>query len=371
MLELRERFTQANDKITRLFNFEKYFSFREEQHFFNEFKDLRKKIPSDINRLDLAEDFSVIIQNFVNTYDDATLVREQYNNQFIKKEAAAFAYLFNQLEDYPLSEDQIEAIVRDEDNNLVIAGAGTGKTTTISGKVAYLLEKGLAKPEELLIISFTKNAVNEMYERCLKFCKHIPDANNLDVRTFNSFGYLVRRHCSETELHLAFDGDDQAAKAFLQETFDKMFLTDADFQKKAVNFIAFFNRPERDEFEFETRNAFLKHEQSFKNITLDGNKVNSKEEMEIGNFFCLHGLNYEYQKHYPLQPEDRQADYSSYHPDFYLTDHEIWHEHFGINRDGSVPSWFKTKPPYPTGKDYYQAGIKWKEQIHAKYGQTH
>jgi DNA helicase-4 len=266
-----------------------------------------------------------------------------------------------------LSPGQIEAIIRDEDNNLIIAGAGTGKTTTISAKVAYLLKKGLAKPEELLIISFTKNAVKETYERCLRFCNEIPEAEKVDVRTFNSFGYFVNRDCSKEELHVAFDGDDQKAKDFLQETFDRLCDEDSQFQKKAINFIAFFNRPERDEFAFKTKDEFIKHEQSFKNVTLDGNKVHSKEEMQIGNFFCLHGVNYEYQKHYPLEPEDRSSSHASYHPDFYLSDYNIWHEHCGIDRDGNVPSWFSVKPGYATGKDYYHALLNWKEGIHRKY----
>jgi DNA helicase-4 len=368
LLKIEQQIREAGVVAEKHFNFEKYFSFRDELQFIQTFSKIRKQIPTGFRRLGLPEDNVTVITYFVNKYDGVSRLREKYNNEFVKKEAAAFSYLFNSLENYPLSEDQIEAIVRDEDNNLVIAGAGTGKTTTISGKIAYILEKGLAKPDELLIISFTKNAVNEMYERSLRFCKHIPNADQLDVRTFNSFGYLVKRHCSTDELHLAFDGDDQIAKCFLQQTFDKLFLSDTDFKKTAVNFIAFFNRPERDEFAFETKNAFIKHERSFKNVTLDGKKVNSKEEMQIGNFFCLFGINYEYQKHYPLQPEDRDASYSSYHPDFYLTDYDIWHEHFGIDREGNVPKWFNAKPPYPTGKDYYQAGIFWKENIHSKYG---
>ncbi|HEX3386548.1 MAG TPA: hypothetical protein VHS53_15215 [Mucilaginibacter sp.] len=51
-------------------------------------------------------------------------------------------------------------------------------------------------------------------------------------------------------------------------------MEDLDFQKKAINFLAFFNRPERDEFAFKTKDEYVKHEESFKNITLDGNKVN-------------------------------------------------------------------------------------------------
>ena len=358
---------EANAMLDRFLNYRMYFSQPEEKRLIKRFSGLRKPIIRRFDKLGFSDSYVEEIRQFVSRFDRLSDIRKEYNKAFVKREADAYAWLFNKLENYPLSVEQVEAIIRDEHNNLVIAGAGTGKTTTIAGKVAYLLAKGLAKPEELLIISFTKNAVNEMQERCRRFCKNVPDIQKLNIRTFNSFGYWVNRHCSDKELHVAFDGDDEAAKLFFQEKFDELFLGDKDFHKKAVNFLAFFHRPERDEFNFQTKNEFSQHEASFKNISLDGKKLNSREEVQIANFFCLHGIQYEYQKHYPLQPEDRNADYASYHPDFYLPEYQIWHEHLGIDREGNVPSWFSASGQHGTAKDAYHAGILWKESIHAKY----
>lgn len=364
---LRERFQAAVSQIDQLFSYEKYCAFREEQLFVAEYKELRDLVYSGFHRLDLPLELEGLIDRFVQTFDGFAGIRKQYNTDFMHLESEKFADFFASLEAYPLSAEQVEAVIRDEDNNLVIAGAGTGKTTTVAAKVAYLLKKGLARPEELLVISFTRNAVQEMLARCRRFCGEMEGIENLEVRTFNGFGYLINRHCSDQELNVAFDGSDEAAKAFLQETFDHLFLEDADFQRRAVNFLAFFNRPERNEFEFESKDDFIRHEEGYENVTLDGRKVNSKEEMEIGNFFYLQGLNYEYEKHYPLEPEDRGANHASYHPDFYLTDYAIWHEHYGIDREGNVPSWFAVKPGYKTAREYYHALIQWKEGIHQKY----
>lgn len=366
--KLKDHFKEAVNEINKLLSNDQYFTYYSERRFVNKYAELRKQVVLGYEKLGLPEEIIDSVKTFVNFFDDLKETRKAYNEKFVKLESLKYAELFNSLESYPLSADQVEAIVRDEDNNLVIAGAGTGKTTTIAGKVAYLLTKGIAKPEELLVISFTKNAVQEMIERCNRFCKDIPDAHLLEVRTFNGFGYFVERHCSPNELHLAFGGDDKAAKGFLQQTFDRLFLENRNFQKKAINFISFFHRPERDEFDFETTNDFIQHEKSFKNITLDGKEVKSKEELQIANFFCLNGINYEYEKHYPLQPEDRSANNASYYPDFYLPDYEIWHEHYGINRDGDVPPRFSNKSGYATPRDYYHALITWKENIHAKYG---
>ena len=60
---------------------------------------------------------------------------------------------------YPLEEEQLKPILENEKYSLILAGAGTGKTTTLVGKIKYLLENNLYKPEEIVCISFTKEAV--------------------------------------------------------------------------------------------------------------------------------------------------------------------------------------------------------------------
>ncbi|MFC0513001.1 UvrD-helicase domain-containing protein [Mucilaginibacter angelicae] len=361
-----DQVTEANIIFTRLTGFERYFANSDEQAFLNSYCVTREAIVPDYVSMGLVDGIAEALRSFCNNFDLCAIERKDYNNEFVKRQQVKYADFFAGLEAYPLSPDQTEAIIRDEDNNLVLAGAGTGKTTTISGKVAYLLEKGIATPDELLIISFTNNAALEMRDRCRKFCQNMPGAENLEVRTFNSFGFLVCRSCSDQEIRLAFDDSDKA-KIYLQEKFDELFISDPSFQRKAVNYLAFFNRPPKDESEFETRNDYLTYEQGFKNITLDGIKVKSQQEMEIANFFCLFNIRYEYERHYPLEVEDRNPMFGVYQPDFYLTDYQIWHEHYGITRNGDVAKSLTTRPPYKTAREYYHAGMAWKEHIHEKY----
>ena len=127
---------------------------------------------------DLDEKMKLLLVMFENTYN-ATSER---NEIFIQQETKKFAWLFNSVEKYPLTESQIRSIITDEYPNLVIAGAGTGKTSTIVGKAAYILRKGLAKPDEVLLLSFGRDVKKEMYRRIKAL------GLNLDVKTFHSLG---------------------------------------------------------------------------------------------------------------------------------------------------------------------------------------
>ena len=89
-------------------------------------------------------------------------------------------------ENIKLDEDQIKIITEEEKNLMVIAGAGAGKTTTICAKVNYLIDIKKIKDEEILIISFTNKAIEELKQRINKEFKH-----NIDIMTFHKFGYNI------------------------------------------------------------------------------------------------------------------------------------------------------------------------------------
>ena len=69
---------------------------------------------------------------------------EKLNERFVAKQLAEYETYFDQVETKPLTENQRKACVRDEKFNLVLAGAGTGKTSTMIGRAGYLLKSGLA-----------------------------------------------------------------------------------------------------------------------------------------------------------------------------------------------------------------------------------
>src|SRR3989338_1109420 len=64
-----------------------------------------------------------------------------------------------------LNNEQLKAVTHASGPLLIVAGAGTGKTTVITRRIAYLIEQKLAKPDEILALTFTEKAASEMEER--------------------------------------------------------------------------------------------------------------------------------------------------------------------------------------------------------------
>ena len=106
------------------------------------------------------------------------------------------------VENHPLDREQRKSIYDPARFNLIVAGAGSGKTTTILGKILYLLQSGFASPPEILVLSFTHDSATELRERFLceyyqTFAEQIllgkSPPPNITIETFHSLALKLLR----------------------------------------------------------------------------------------------------------------------------------------------------------------------------------
>ncbi len=138
-----------------------------------------------------------------------TLFRQTANQRYSKNEAVQFKDYFDTIEAHPLTDAQRLAIIAHEHNVLVIAGAGSGKTSVIVAKAGYLLKKGLCRPDQLLLLAYNKSAADEMSER-------IQQRVGIAVRatTFHALGLSILGEVEGRKPSLNRYADDGQLKPF-------------------------------------------------------------------------------------------------------------------------------------------------------------
>jgi DNA helicase-4 len=289
---------------------------------------------------------------------DSTSMVEQANSVFIESEVGAFGELFDTVESKPLTSAQRRSCVVNEDNNLVLAGAGTGKTSTMIGRAGYLLASQRARPEELLMLAFAKKAAEEMQGRQDNRLERWLKDGAPTIKTFHALGLeiigAVESH--RPDLTPMAEDDHRFAK-FINDQIDEH-CDDPEYQAMVVRYCGSERFPYRNPFDFNSMTEYHEYVRTNELRTLKGEVVKSFEEVAIANFLSANSVNYEYENPYEIHTAG--PDFRQYKPDFFLPDHGVYIEHFALNRDGQPPSHFDQQK--------YLAGITWKRGLHQEYG---
>ncbi|MCF0243002.1 MAG: UvrD-helicase domain-containing protein [Treponema sp.] len=145
-----------------------------------------------------------------------------------------------------LNPEQRQAVVHEGGNLLILAGAGSGKTRVITTKIAWLINQKGTDPYNILAVTFTKKAANEMKERAVLM---EPSSEKAQIKTFHSFGaWFLRRYYDAAGLEKNFTVyDDDDSVTLLRKACPELSAKDA---KKAAHDIAlakdYFLSPEDD-----------------------------------------------------------------------------------------------------------------------------
>ncbi len=257
-----------------------------------------------------------------------------------------------------LTDNQSLSVVAREPNVLVVAGAGSGKTSSIVGKVKYLTQIEKVNPENILLITFSEDTKNELQQRLKQF-------SSVEIRTFHALGLKFLKMYegdsdSKDSMVSKLSKSKKEFNSFINKHIDEMF-NDKKYRKKLEKHFISYLKPYKSVFDesFHSLKDYVRYmrDNGIKK-TLKGHDVESFEEFEISNFLYLNGINYEYEMEYkgPVpEPSDGKRR-KKYRPDFYLIDYDIYIEHFAIDKDGNPPPhWFESN---------YVAQMEWKRTLH-------
>ncbi|KXU34937.1 hypothetical protein AXK11_07565 [Cephaloticoccus primus] len=270
-----------------------------------------------------------------------------YLNKFLKTPNPFFK------EGDSLTEEQIKSIIIDDDRNLVIAGAGSGKTRVVVNKIKYLIEHKKVKPSEILLLSFAKASVVDLNQKLGSLCS---------ARTLHSFAYNVVRETSPVSINCVNKIEGIVHDVLQAQLRDPNNLE--DFLKFYRNSFNYKSKPlahyksiqdlrenlDKKKITYQTNNRFGKIITDRHIKTLKGDWVRSVDEKFIADFLFTHGIEYAYEKPYPHY-RDR------YLPDFYLPRHNIYLEHLALG-ENNYPV------PIIEDADKYLQGIAWKRNLH-------
>ncbi len=362
-------FVDIETDLRHSFN-EHIISFSEEEQFTKYYTKLFHEVHSFNKSLEAFHiEPTEIITNFIYDFGNIHSLVKRHNEQVIQNLLDKHKEFFDHCLKYPLDKQQRRSIVSEEDNCLVVSSAGSGKTSSIVGKVKYLIEIKHINPQNILLISYTHKAAAELTERM-----GIPGLR----------GYTFHK------LALDIIGQATGQKPSICDNTDALFvkiyhelLADEEFKKSVVEYFVDYPAQETN---WEQRKNERRQQLSEQKDTrlkalfpdMDGKSVYVRSEQELKICFALSSLGVKFRYEEPYEHPLADEMHSQYKPDFSIYFEQngktirIYLEHFGVDEHGLVPIWFANDEgiTYEEANKKYNDGITWKKAAHEKFGTT-
>lgn len=389
-----DKLNQFNNDLNYLLDSNFYITFKQKDDLIDEYHDLHDLVLETNEKIELNDDF----KEFLEVYPKIDSIISSRNEEYVENELEEHKSFFDNIDGKSLDEKQRLAVVRNELNSQIIAGAGCGKTLTVNAKVRYLIEKKKIIPSEILCLSFSNASVRDLEEK-------LPDG--IEISTFHKLGGKILRANEQSSRP-----DSNALNNFVKIYFRDNVIKNGKLCEDLFEFFSYYFYTPIDEEEADSLGEVYDIDESRdyktlkglyggdnEKITFKNETVKSLEELIIANYLFAHQIDYEYERVYEttnhnfsMQKEfiyslifPECCQYSEiidimledlmdlfeikdhvlekdYHPDFYLTNENIYLEHFGVNRDCQA-LWLKEKDAQK-----YSDGIKWKRTLHRTYG---
>lgn len=168
-------------------------------------------LPLPLVRVAQFENCATPYLQCINWLNNGEQCRKQANEQWSEAVLVRYHDFFQQVESSPLNYSQSLSVVNGEDNVLVLAGAGSGKTSVLVARAGWLVLRGLANPEQILLLAFGRKAADEMNERISQRLQQ-----DIEAKTFHALAlHIIREGSKKSPVVSELETDSQKRQALL------------------------------------------------------------------------------------------------------------------------------------------------------------
>lgn len=337
----------------------------------------------DVNQKERVAALGVRMDALFPYLKDWPETRKVHNEKFVLHFAQHEQFYFRKVESSPLTKEQVDAALTFDDATVVVAAAGSGKSSCIVGKIGFALKAGLFRDDQILALAFNKDAARQLQERLNgKLAPVLGRRVNVASKTFHGFGLsiLLQHYGADYEPRVLKEEGKEEGR-FLKTAIDGLLTNDPAFQTALTEWMltAAYEDPrplgstedlkdcERRYEECCRERIWAKNNASRKSYEptiptfSDKVYVRSLQERSIANWLLMHGIPFEYEaadweagKRLGLPARTPTSRRPPYTPDFTyrvtrtLPDGSpgsvrIVHEHFALDSNGNAPEWMGGK----------------------------
>ena len=270
---------------------------------------------------------------------------------FIDKQLRSYKAFFDKVEANPLTSRQRRACVIDDDNNLLLAGAGTGKTSVMVGRAGYLVNSQQTTHEQLLLLAYGKKAANEMDQRI----KEKLGTDKINASTFHRLGLNIIAQVEGAKPKLSGFAEDEKSKTkWVQDCFEQLLAEQPKYGAKVLQYISQYYYVAKHAADFASLGDYYQYLKDNDVRSLQGEQVKSFGALSIANWLLCHGIEYQYAADYQIKvltPNNMR-----YQPDFFLPAFNLYIEYVELDELGQSVACIDN--------DDYQALLSWRSQTH-------
>lgn len=209
---------QQYAEITRRVQQEKWFKRSDMQALQQNVRAAFSALPLPLARLDEFENCRELWFHCKAWLEQGDTRRHQRNTAFTNHMLEKYADFFQHIESSPLNPSQARAVVNGEDSLLVLAGAGSGKTSVLVARAGWLLQRGEANEEQILLLAFGRKAAQEMDQRIAERL----NTDAISARTFHSLAlHIIQQGSKKVPRVSELESDTTARHQLLIESWQQ------------------------------------------------------------------------------------------------------------------------------------------------------